>query len=570
MKIKFYIQHLVIAILFLGFVPLKLSAINYTITFTGTGAGTTVDSVIVQNLTKGTTVTVPAGNILNLSDAKTAIEQINTPDKSILIYPSRVTGKYTVSFIANEAGVTQLNAYSIDGRKIEGSICNLQEGRNIFQVALPKGAFIIKINGSGFSYSSKLISYSSLETKPEISYTGNEQATSTIIQKSKNIGGVTYMFFTAGDQLLYKGYSANFNTIVTDIPTQNKTTNFEFVDSKEIPEYSYDKTKNFWDDTHWRWYQLRGKVKEMKVRRQEKWPSTYIYRFNNLGFLTSYVSSNADSLSLTYDNLNRISTTTSCDCVNSLVTSFNHDDMVSYTFTYGNHDKYYHIGDSYNRRTGFNHWPNTYWVSDTGGSSFYDPGDSYEEGIWVKGLTGIKSNQRYEKSFDISISSDSIRTKIDTYNNNYYTISSFYNGLFPNNELIVNKAFYPVGYWKSSLKFSDNGLPEKLVRDYYEQNNNNFVPYLSDSIEYVRDSPFHLYSTTQRGDEIHYFKYDKNGNLIENKYIDTRDNYTETASYFYISNDENGNWTQCIEILKTNYGSVEVYVSIINREISYW
>ena len=40
-------------------------ALDYTITFSGSGASTTVGDVIVQNLTKSTSVTVPAGNVLN-------------------------------------------------------------------------------------------------------------------------------------------------------------------------------------------------------------------------------------------------------------------------------------------------------------------------------------------------------------------------------------------------------------------------------------------------------------------------------------------------------------------------
>jgi uncharacterized protein (TIGR02145 family) len=43
-------------------------AVNYSITFTGSGASTTVDSVLVQNLVTGIGVTVPAGNTLFLTD----------------------------------------------------------------------------------------------------------------------------------------------------------------------------------------------------------------------------------------------------------------------------------------------------------------------------------------------------------------------------------------------------------------------------------------------------------------------------------------------------------------------
>jgi uncharacterized protein (TIGR02145 family) len=37
------------------------------------------------------------------------------------------------------------------------------------------------------------------------------------------------MTYTAGDKLLYKGISGDYSTIVTDVPTGDKTTNFNFV-----------------------------------------------------------------------------------------------------------------------------------------------------------------------------------------------------------------------------------------------------------------------------------------------------------------------------------------------------
>ena len=42
------------------------NAFTYYIAFTGSGASTTVDSVIAQNLTKGTRVKVPVGFTLQL------------------------------------------------------------------------------------------------------------------------------------------------------------------------------------------------------------------------------------------------------------------------------------------------------------------------------------------------------------------------------------------------------------------------------------------------------------------------------------------------------------------------
>ncbi len=241
MKTKIYLFLSVVTFLFLMlFVTLKTYALDYTITFTGTGASTTVGSVIVQNLTKGTTVTVPTGNVLNLNDAPNAVEQLNADDETIRVYPNSVEGKSTVSFFAKQAGRTQLNAFSIDGRKIAGITENLQTGVNSFQLSLPKGAYAIQVVGNGYTYTAKMINQTGTVRKPEITYSGTVKPATSAPQKSKSSAlGTTTMTYAIGDQLLYKGISGNYSTIVTDVPTDNKTINFDFVTCQDADLNNY-------------------------------------------------------------------------------------------------------------------------------------------------------------------------------------------------------------------------------------------------------------------------------------------------------------------------------------------
>jgi uncharacterized protein (TIGR02145 family) len=235
MEKKDLFSHLIITALFLMlFLSLKSYALDYTITFTGTGASTTVESVIVQNLTKGTTVTVPTGNSLKLSDAPNAVEQLNANDETIRVYPNSVEGKSTVSFFAKQAGSTQLNAFSIDGRKVVGINQNLQEGLNSFQLSLPKGAFIIQVVGNGYTYTAKMINQTGTVRKPEIAYSGTVKPATSVPQKSiSSTPGTTTMTYATGDRLLYKGISGNYSTIVTDVPTGSKNMNFNFVSCQD-------------------------------------------------------------------------------------------------------------------------------------------------------------------------------------------------------------------------------------------------------------------------------------------------------------------------------------------------
>ncbi len=229
MKSRFSISHLMLAFCFLGFISIKTVALNYTISFTGSGTSSTVDNVTVQNITKGTSVTVPAGNVLNLSDAANAVEQVSAHDEMIRVYPSSVDEKSIVSFFAKQAGSTQLNAYSLDGRKITGISSDLQAGSNTFEISLPKGIFVIQVVGNDYSYNAKILNLSGKQSNPGIIYIGKEKNVSSGPQKTKSSTfGIIRMTYIAGDQLLYTATSGTYITSVPDIPSANKTVNFVF------------------------------------------------------------------------------------------------------------------------------------------------------------------------------------------------------------------------------------------------------------------------------------------------------------------------------------------------------
>lgn len=242
MKKKTIISCFAIVATFLLFTfPIKLYALNYTISFTGTGASTSVESVIVQNLTKGTTVTVPTGNVLNLTDVATFVDNINTSAEHMSVYPNPMQEKSNISFFAKSDGITQINVFSLEGKKIIGVTRNLSQGNRTFQLSMPKGVYVIQIQGNGFSYNAKAISQISSDCKAQIVFSDNENQNTSKPQKSAS--AITTMLYTDGDQLLYKGISGNFSTIVTDKPSGNKTTNFDFVECKDADGNYYSVVK---------------------------------------------------------------------------------------------------------------------------------------------------------------------------------------------------------------------------------------------------------------------------------------------------------------------------------------
>lgn len=206
------------------FVTIHSFAFVYTINFTGSGATTVVGNVVVQNLTQGTTVTVPWGDNLTLSDGTPiGFEQVVGGNSTFRVFQG-ADGKATVSFFAKQSGATQLHVLGVDGRKVAAVNQVLQAGTNSFELSLPQGIFVVQVQGNNFSYAGKVIGSLATTNAPAIAYV---QATQP--QRAPAATNTTFMTYNTGDLLLYKGISSNYSTIVTGVPTGDATINFEFV-----------------------------------------------------------------------------------------------------------------------------------------------------------------------------------------------------------------------------------------------------------------------------------------------------------------------------------------------------
>ena len=205
-------------------------ALNYMINFAGTGLSSTVDSVIVHNLTKNTTVIVPTGLVLCLTDVTTETQKTNEIHTGISILPTSDDGKYILSFYANEAGLSRIYLYNINGSIVTEYADYLQIGDNSFDISLPAGIYVINVSGKNYSYSKKFIS------QPTVGLTGKiefiNRGLQNKIHKNKANNFVT-MICSPGDQLIYSGKSGNNCTLVADVPNADKTITFEFYECKD-------------------------------------------------------------------------------------------------------------------------------------------------------------------------------------------------------------------------------------------------------------------------------------------------------------------------------------------------
>ena len=222
-------------------VTFNLSALNYTISFTSSLLAFTQSGyVVVQNLTQGTTVTIPANNTLTLAMTPSTFDSQINENENISISQSPESEITKVSFLAHNEGITQINIFSIDGQNIVSLNKKLSQGINNLELSLPKGLFILQIQGINFRYTEKIINSYAFKSKPTISFVGINNQQNLMPQKAKNeIESTVQMTYKTGDCLLYKVTWSTYSTIVTDVPTGSKTINFNFFSCKDADLNNY-------------------------------------------------------------------------------------------------------------------------------------------------------------------------------------------------------------------------------------------------------------------------------------------------------------------------------------------
>jgi uncharacterized protein (TIGR02145 family) len=215
------------------FCVLKANAQNYLITFNGTGASATVNSVKIENLTKNTSLTINGGDVLQLT-VSTGVNSTETNQTSGLkIYPNPMTDNSILQIYPPEAGNAVISVLDLTGKSLAQTQSYLENFRQDFRLAgLKNGFYIINVEGNNFQFSEKLVSNGksngkiSLEKINIVTQTIDKQ---TVKADSKGNQATVTMEYTTGDRLKFTGISGNFSTVITDIPASNKVITFNFI-----------------------------------------------------------------------------------------------------------------------------------------------------------------------------------------------------------------------------------------------------------------------------------------------------------------------------------------------------
>lgn len=212
----------------LAFLAGNVTPQNYLITFSGSGIAETVDSVQVKNLTQGTHLTIGGADTLHLVNT-TGTGDMSSPSNSMVIYPNPKRFEATLMLQTGSAGKVNILIHHIAGKLMFHESFSLDEGSHSFVVGgLPAGAYLVGIEDSQKKKVARLVSVSDGAPNPYLNYLGRSAKTSfSPILKSAN--EIIAMHYEDGEHVLLRGYGGQHARVITLVPEQSQTIDFDFV-----------------------------------------------------------------------------------------------------------------------------------------------------------------------------------------------------------------------------------------------------------------------------------------------------------------------------------------------------
>ena len=226
-------KKIIVLILFLLFIEYSFGQ-EYLISFSAMGAGSSIDSIKVENVSQSKSITLDGSDILQLKKSVTAnVQLLKNHDSCLRIYPNPVREHGNVDFFTPVSGAVTIDIFDLSGRKIYTMLKEMNIGMNSFVInGLGNGVYSVRIHSKAYSYNGKIVSCSENASNVSIGFNGSSNI-NILSPKLKSAKAAIQMQYNKGDQLKYTAYSGIYKTIFPDIPTESKTIYFKFVDCKD-------------------------------------------------------------------------------------------------------------------------------------------------------------------------------------------------------------------------------------------------------------------------------------------------------------------------------------------------
>ncbi|HEY9114544.1 MAG TPA: FISUMP domain-containing protein [Bacteroidales bacterium] len=205
-----------------------LQAQDYLISFTGSGQSNSVDSIQVENLSQGTKLSFNGNDVLHLVGT-VGINALTGNESNVKIYPNPMIISTLVEFFNSTTQPVCLEIYNEMGVLIAKRSAQFQKGRLRFEISgLNQGIYNVNVKAADWRYSAKLISIGNNPGNIEIKYQVTDDGTS-FKNDIKSTQEIVQMQYNDGEMILFKSFAENYSRVLTLVPTQSQTVNFEFV-----------------------------------------------------------------------------------------------------------------------------------------------------------------------------------------------------------------------------------------------------------------------------------------------------------------------------------------------------
>lgn len=221
-----------------------INAQDYFISFTGTGASTTVESVKIENITQGTEKTISGGDVLHLVSVVTGIDQAaGESGNKVIFSPNPVNKNTRMKFSLPSPGETAITVYDISGRKIFGKQDDLSGGEHSYSIeGFDRGIYFVTISTGKYTVSGRLISNESNDGKIRLTYE-NTMSIDKKTNESKGSQSEVVMQYNTNDRLIITATGGESISTVSYIPSSNNTITFEFYPCKDKDNNVYPTVK---------------------------------------------------------------------------------------------------------------------------------------------------------------------------------------------------------------------------------------------------------------------------------------------------------------------------------------
>jgi uncharacterized protein (TIGR02145 family) len=204
---------------------------NITITFTGTGAATQVESVTAMNLTTNQSATFPGNEalVLSINTGVSAISELTNPG---VVFPNPFSGKATLYTMVQKPQSVLLKVQNLVGRVVAQTQAFVQSGVNGFELSVNSaGIYMVTISTEQGTTGYKVICTGATTQENNIKHLGSGYINNNnLLQSGLKSSNTGYSLgFTLGNVIHYTCKSGVYTSILTDSPSFSKNFDVEFV-----------------------------------------------------------------------------------------------------------------------------------------------------------------------------------------------------------------------------------------------------------------------------------------------------------------------------------------------------